>query len=131
MMVGGPVEHISVDSRAFSVAADSDPQLKLGGFKTTVRRNGNGTSRVTGERVPWSVSDIDVSIDLDNDDLGFLQRTANGLEPVTCTITLVDGTTYQGEGLVVDEIAFSTQKATARISLMGKGELTSQSDAFF
>jgi len=45
---------------------------------------------------------------------------------VPCTINLVDGTVYQGNGLVVDNGGFSTAKATASLTLMGSGQLTKQ-----
>ena len=130
MATGGSIESISVDSRGFAVAADCDVKLQLGGYKKTAHRNGNGTTRYTGEQVPWSLTDIDVAVELDNDDLAFLQRTANNFNTVPCTITLVDGATYQGEGTVTGDVEFSTAKATAKLSLTGTGELTVQVTSF-
>jgi hypothetical protein len=124
--VGGSIQAVSIGGTDFSVAADADVMLDLGGTKPTVHRNGDGSSRVTGEEVPWSLSGIEVAIDASRNQLVFLQSVAHSMEFVNCTITLVDGTTYQGLGMVVDDRAYSTAKATMPLALMGSGELTSQ-----
>lgn len=124
--LGGSISAISIDGRNFPVAADADVSLKLGGKKIDVQANGNGTARYLGTVEPWSLSGIDVSIDQDQDDQGFLQRNANAMAAVNCTITLVDGTVYQGKGIVADDHDFSTAKATTGLTLMGEGQLSQQ-----
>ena len=124
--VGGSIREISIAGQNYSVASDTDVRLKLGGTKSTVHKNGDGSTRVTGEQEPWSLSDIDVSIDASSDQLVVLQRTANAMEFVPCTIKLIDSTVYQGNGLLVDDRDFSTAKAIMRLTLMGTGELTRQ-----
>jgi hypothetical protein len=131
--VGGSILSVSIDSVDFAVAADAEVTLKLGGTKVTARRSGSGATRYTGEEEDWALSGIEVSIDLSRDDvnpLDYLQRVADTLEPVPCTITLIDGTVYQGNGLVVDDHDFSTAKATAGLTLMGEGKLTKQYATF-
>lgn len=124
--LGGSVAEVAIDGRNFAVAADSDVPLTLGGKKVSVESNGNGTARYLGTVVPWSLKNIDVAIDHDQDDLGFLQRTADAMTAVNCTITLVDGTVFQGKGIVADDHDYSTAKATAGLTLMGEGQLTPQ-----
>lgn len=124
--LGGSIAEVAIDGRNFAVAADADVALTLGGKKVTVNPNGNGTARYTAEVTAWGLKGIDLAIDNDQDDLGFLQRNADAMTPVNCTITLVDGTVYQGKGIVADEHDYSTAKATAGLTLMGEGQLTKQ-----
>lgn len=126
MSVGGSVQAISIGGNDYSVAADSDVKLKFGGIKPTTRRNGDGSTRITGEREDWSLSDIDVSVDASSGQLDYLQSVANELEFVACTITLIDGTVYQGQGIPVGDHDFSTAKSVVSLTLMGSGALTRQ-----
>jgi len=124
--VGGSIKAITIDGRPFSVAADADASVKLGGKKTTPTPNGDGTARYLGEVECWSISGIDVAIDHDKDDAGFLQENADAMTAVPCTIEYIDGTVFQGKGLVADDHDFSTAKATTGLTLMGEGKLTPQ-----
>lgn len=124
--VGGSIKEVTVDGRPFSVAADADVTLKIGGKKTTPTPNGDGTARYLGEVECWSLSGIDIAIDHDKADAQFLQDNADAMEPVACTIEFIDGTVYQGKGLVADDHDFSTAKATTGLTLMGEGKLTAQ-----
>lgn len=124
--LGGSIAEVAIDGRNFAVAADSDVSLKLGGKKIDVQANGNGTARYLGTVEPWSLKGIDVAIDHDQDDAGFLQRNADAMTAVNCTITLVDGTVFQGKGIVADDHDYSTAKATTGLTLMGEGQLSPQ-----
>ncbi len=126
MAAGGSISSLSIGGNDFSVASDCDVGLRIGGLKPTTHRNGDGTTRVTGEQEDWALNDIDVSVDASSGQLQFLQSVANQLEPVNCTITLIDGTIYQGSGLPVSDRDFSTAKSVMRLSLMGSGQLTKQ-----
>jgi hypothetical protein len=124
--VGGSIKEITIDGRPYAVAADADVSVKLGGKKVTVAANGNGTARALGEVEPWSLSGIDVAIDHDKGDAEFLQANADAMVFVNCTIEYIDGTVYQGKGLVADDHDFSTAKATTGLTLMGEDKLTPQ-----
>jgi|SRR6185369_6293236 len=124
--VGGSIKEITIDGRPFAVAADADVKLKLGGKKVDVQANGNGTARALGTVEPWSLSDIDIAIDHDKADAQFLKANADAMEFVSCTIELIDGTVYQGKGLVAGDHDFSTAKATTGLTLMGQDQLTAQ-----
>lgn len=124
--IGGSIQSISIRGRLFPVASDAEANINLGGFQNEVASNGNGTARLLKTRVAWMVDGLQVEIDHGRADLEFLQEIADGLEFVDFTIELVDGTVYQGEGQLVDEIQASTQSATATITAHGQQKLTQQ-----
>lgn len=126
MATGGPVESVEVRGRTFSVAADSDANLMLGGFQNEIQSNGDGTHRTIKTRVPWSVDSIALSIDPDRADLEFLQEVADSKEDIVFNLTLVSNVTYQATGQITGEIKMSTQNTTAPISMMGGGKAEQQ-----
>jgi hypothetical protein len=126
MSTGGSVESVSVAGRTFSVPADSEYQVKLGGWENEIQPNGDGTSRLVKTRVPWSLTGGAVSVDDDNGDLEFLQERADSSRFEVCTITLTSGAVYQGTGIPAGEIQKSTQSTTASVDFIGQGKLTKQ-----
>lgn len=124
--VGGSIESISIRGRLFPVAADADSNLKLGGFETEIMPNGDGSGRKVKTRVPWVMDGLTVEVDHDRGDLEFLQERANEDGFVAITITYASGVTFQASGSVTDELQFSSQNATASLSLSGPGEATQQ-----
>jgi len=124
--VGGSVESISFDGREFAVTADSDVSIKVGGFENEPSANGNGTARLLKTRVTWSVSGANLEVDHSNDDLNFLQERADSKSYSDFTITMTDGTTYQGEGCIQGELAGSSASAAASVNFGGPGKLTKQ-----
>jgi hypothetical protein len=150
-MVGGSIKRLELAGRNFSVAADADVRLKLGGTKVTAVRNGDGSTRYVGEEEDWALLGVtvaidasanaeapqlptgrgwasrDVSIDTSNKNaLYFLQDIVREMDPVPCAIELIDGTIFHGSGLVVGDREYSTAKATMTLDIMGSGELTKQ-----
>ena len=73
------------------------------------------------------LSDITVSVDDDNGDQEFLQEISDAGADVPITVTMASGSIYQGDGVVTDELSFSTANATASMSLSGSGKLRKQS----
>src|SRR5688572_1334549 len=124
--IGGSIQSISIRGRIFPVASDAEANINLGGFQNEVAANGNGTARVLKTRVAWMVDGLQIEVDHGRADLDFLQEIADGLEFVDFTIELVDGSVYQGEGQLVDEVQCSTQSATATITVHGQQKLTLQ-----
>lgn len=124
--VGGSIQAISIRGRLFPVASDAEANKKLGGFENEVQANGDGTARLVKTRVPWSIEGLQVEINNDRGDHEFLQEIADGLDYVSITMELADGTVYEGTGTVVDEVPASSQNATAPIKLMGPGTLSAQ-----
>lgn len=120
--IGGSIESCSIDGRNFSVAADSDATRKLGGFENEVQVNGDGTTRIIKTRVGWSITGLTLSIDPDKGDHEFLQTIADGLVTVPITVTFAGSETYSGDGIVVGELAASSQSATAEVGFGGGGK---------
>lgn len=124
MATGGSVEKLSIDGRPFSVPADSDFSLKIGGFENEVQANGDASARDVMTRVPWMLSGGAVSIDPDRDDQEFLQNLADTPGFHTVTIKLINGTTYTGEGKIVEAMENKTMNTVMDISFAGRGKLT-------
>lgn len=124
--IGGPVQEVTIGGRSFSVAADAEGQIKLGGFENEVQSNGDGTARMVKARTPWNVEGLSLSIDDDNGDREFLQDTADGNSFVPIAVTLASGAVYQGSGTITAEFPASTTNATAAVNLMGEGKLVKQ-----
>jgi len=126
MQVGGSIISVALDGRQFSVAADADGLVKLGGSENDIQANGNLTARLIKTQVPWSVSGLALGIDDDAGDAEFIQSLANRNVLFPVTFTLAGGTIWQGTGQVTGENPRSTQNATLTVDLMGEGELTQQ-----
>ena len=123
--VGGSIQDVSIAGRGFSVPADTEAQLSLGGFNNEVQVNGNGTGRLVKTRVPNKIDGLLVEIDHANGDLQFLQNQADLSSFFVLSITLADGSVYQGESQIT-EAQGSTMSATATVSLEGPAKLTLQ-----
>jgi hypothetical protein len=126
MSTGGSIESVTLDGRTFAVSADTDAQIKPGGFENETQANGDGTTRTVKTRVPWAISDLNLDMDDFNGDLEFLQALANRNTEFPITIALASGAIRQGTGQINGEVQQSTTNATASVSLMGSGELTLQ-----
>lgn len=126
MSTGGSIESISIRGRLFAVASDADAQVKLGGFENEKQSNGDGSARTVKTRVPWSITGLQVDINEAKGDHEFLQEIQDSLDDVSVTVTYANGTTRQGTGTITAEVQYSTQNATATVSLGGGGKLTQQ-----
>lgn len=124
--LGGSIESISIRNRLFAVASDADATRKLGGFENEIQLNGDGTARQVKTRVPWMLGGLTVDIDDDRADQEFLKEIQDGKGFVPITITFVSGTTYQAKGQITEAVDYSSQNATASVSLAGPGELAAQ-----
>jgi hypothetical protein len=125
-MVGGSILSVSIRGRLFSVAADADVSMDLGGFTNEASPNGDGTARLIKTRKVWMLENVPLVLDHDRVDLEFLQEIADGNTFVPITIELVSGHVYQGKGTVTGDVKGSTQNATVPITLSGKEKLTQQ-----
>ena len=124
--VGGSIDSVGMAGRNFSVPADNEAQIKIGGFENEAAANGNGTARLIKTRVTGAVGGLTVELDHSNDDLTFLQDLANLKDFFILTVTLADETVYQGLAQIVDELQGSSQSATVAVSLAVAGILTQQ-----
>lgn len=117
--LGGPLESVTVNGRTFAVAQDSGATMDLGGDTNSVEMNGDGSGRIIKERRPFLNESINVEIDHDRDDLQYLTEIQQGAGFVPCSVTLVEGTVYSGDGTITDPVVLATDKATAEIKLSG------------
>ncbi len=126
MATGGSIESVTISGRTYSVAADADVQQDLGGFENEIQPNGDATARLVKARVPWSLADVQVSVDSENGDLEFLNqlRKQNAFFPVS--IVEASGSIWQGDGQIMGEVKRSLQNTVVTLTLSGTGELTKQ-----
>lgn len=129
--IGGSARNVSIKGRPFTIAADADVERDLGGMTNEVQSNGDGTVRVIKTRKPWALNGLSVSIDDNRDDQKFLQDCADGKDAgddglYDCTVTFVDGNTYQGRGIPVGDMKKSGKNATIDLGLSGSDGLTKQ-----
>lgn len=124
--VGGSIQEVYLNGRAFSVAADADSNRKIGGLENEVKANGDGSARYIKTRVPWSADGLTLSVDDNRGDHEYLQSLADQPDPFPITATYASGVTYQGTGTIVGEMTFSSQNATVSLGLAGEGKFTKQ-----
>jgi hypothetical protein len=126
MAIGGAIVEVSINGRAFTVAADNDATRKLGGSENSRGYNGNGTSRLLKAIVGWALNGLQLSCDDDNQDQEFLQEQADLSRDYPITATFASGKTYGGSGQIMGELTFANQSTTNSISLEGSGKFTQQ-----
>ena len=124
--VGGSILNVSLDGRIFAIAADNEVNRKLGGFENEVMSNGDGSARIIKTRVPFFLDGVQARCDDSRGDHEFLQGLSNRTDYFTATITFASGATFQGSGIIVGELQYSSQSATCTFSLSGPFELTAQ-----
>ncbi len=124
--IGGSIDSVTLDGREFTVPFDVEIQKKLGGFENEIQANGNGTGRLIKTRTPWSIDGLTVEIDDTRDDQEYIQGLADRNDFYPIAVSFISGAVYQGTGQIVSDLQASSQSATASISLMGTGTLTSQ-----
>jgi len=124
--IGGSIQEVSIDGRLYSVAADSDAAMSLGGDTNEVQANGDGTARLLKTKTVWSVTGLSLMNNHEERTHEALQANANRNVFVPCTVALASGTIYRGTGQVADTIEGSSASATISVSLMGQGQLEQQ-----
>ena len=117
--IGGSILSLSLQGRQFSVTADADIAMKLGGFENELQMNGDGTERQIKTRVPSQLGDVTVSIDDVNGDLEFLQSIADSNELVDGAIELASGAIWVGRLTITGELIKQTNATTASFTLQG------------
>lgn len=124
--VGGSIRRVWLDSQIFSVAADADATIDLGGFNGEVQPNGDRTGRKIMSAVNWRITGLMLAVDDDAANQETVQGIANDPNWVPVVIEMASGVKYQGAGTVTDAVERSTQSATMSVSLAGPGELIQQ-----
>lgn len=124
--IGGSITSISFNGRQFSVPADSDYSMKIGGFENEVLANGDQSARLIKTRVPLSITGITLAIDDSLQDLEFLQDLANAKVLFDMVVELASGAFWTGRAQITGELVLSTQAATSGFDIMGEGKLVQQ-----
>jgi len=123
---GGSVISISLNGRQFAIPADTDLNIKRGGFESETQANGDGTVRNVKTRVPWGILGCVVSINDSQQDHQYLQGLADGNAEIDVVMELASGAIETGKGYINGELQRATQATTASFDLMGQGKLNQQ-----
>jgi phosphate-selective porin len=131
MSTGGSILEVSIKDRVFSVAADADLTVDIGGYSGETQMNGDGTGRPILTRKAWSITGITININEAQGDHDFLQDCMDGVGAgddgyFDCTVTFTDGRVRQGRGKPQGELAKSTMNTTAAVAFGGPGKLELQ-----
>ncbi|MHC4620366.1 MAG: hypothetical protein ACYTEQ_21665 [Planctomycetota bacterium] len=126
MGIGGAIVEVSVDGRAFTVAADNDASRKLGGSENELGFNGDGTARILKTVVGWALGGLQLACDDANQDQEYLQEKANLSRLYPITVTFASGLTYGGSGQILGELTFANQSTTNSLGFGGSGKFTQQ-----
>lgn len=124
--IGGPIQELSWAGRTFKSAGDASVSISLGGKNITIEPNGDSSVRPVQTVMAWSCEGAALNIDPDMGDLEFLQAGTDAARQEVFTVTLCEGSVYQGRGYVVGEIKVDTSKSTAAVNFGGGGKLTKQ-----
>jgi hypothetical protein len=117
----GDIRQLTIDGREYDVAPDTSCNVKPGGFKNEVSRNGNGTLHNKQSRTMAGIDAITISVDDTRQDLEGLQEVADTGLAVPVTMTLASGMGYSGSlVLVAEDLGKSTGDGTVEISLLGE-----------
>jgi hypothetical protein len=116
---GGDIRQFILDGRELDPAAESEWNVMLGGRENETAISGNGSLHVTQKRVPSKVTGCAISCDNERGDHEFLHDLKEAGEPVPCTLSLADGTTYSGSLVVSGEVAGNTGNGQVTFELAG------------
>ncbi len=124
--ISGSIEEVTIGGRVFPVAADAEVQRKLGGFENEMLSNGDGSTRQSKTRVPWTIDGLTLEVDDARGDHEFLQALADDPDYFPITVTFASGITYQGNGQITGEMQTSSQSTTAAVNFSGPGKMSVQ-----
>jgi hypothetical protein len=124
--IGGPILEVTFAGRTFFSASDAAVTISIGGKNNAIEPNGNGTARTIQTVMPWKVEGAALNINTANGDLEFLQDATDRGDDEVFSVTMADGTVYQGVGTTTSELPHDTSKATAAINFGGPRKLTAQ-----
>jgi hypothetical protein len=75
--IAGSVREVTIHGRPFPVNARNSAQIILGGVRSNVEVFGSGEAGITQEHIAWCVAGIDLVVNEDRGDLGFLGELFN------------------------------------------------------
>ncbi|ORC37264.1 hypothetical protein B4O97_03480 [Marispirochaeta aestuarii] len=118
-MKSGDIRECSINNRLFDVVTGSDVTFRTSGYQNETEATGNGGIHVTQRRKLGGFDGLPVLLDHDRGDLEFLQAAADSGDKVPCYLTLVDGTTYRGDLVIVDVLDANTGTGQVEITASG------------
>lgn len=116
---GGDIRQFTAGGREMDPKADSDFEIDLPGFDNELTLGGNGRAHATQKRTPASLSG-EIMHDPAKKDLEYVQGLANAGNPVSVTLTLVNGYTYGGTLLPVGAIKLGTKDGSFKTEWKGE-----------
>jgi len=116
--------HDTAGIRSFSVKADDNVSVNVGGSTAELIMNGDGTANKHLTRKAWEISDINVAIELGNGDLEFLQAVQNSRLPASIVYKFNDDITYAGVGTIVGDLSGGFSEGYVSLTLSGGGVLS-------
>ena len=121
--IAGSLISISFNGERFSIAADAEASIDLGGTGKDVLINGDGTKRNNRPRKRWSITGISVAIESPAR-FQRLQEIQSQEDDVTVELEAATEDVFAGEGTIVgDELRLSTGSSTVDIECAGGGVL--------
>lgn len=121
--IGGTLKTLSIDKREFRGTGDANVAIQLGGFNNETLPNGDASARMKKTVMPWSASSASIEVDLDNNDLEFLEDVKNSQRYVDIVIELVGGSVFAGIGNIEGELSYASETTSATLELKGPGRL--------
>jgi len=116
--------HDVVGIRSFSIKADDNVSVNLGGNTSEIIMNGDGTANKHLTRKAWEISDINVAVDLTQGDIEFLQEVQNSRLPATIVYKHNEDVTYSGIGTIVGDLNGTFSDGYVSLTLSGGGVLS-------
>ena len=119
---GGDITQLLIAGKEFFVQTDANVNLMVGGKATTTALNGNGSPHNTQRRRPGGFTDCPISCDDSEGDLEDLQAVSDEGNPVTVSMTLASGETYQGSlSMATEDEVLTKATGDGIVSISMKG----------
>lgn len=119
IIAGGDIRQLTVGGRALHIAPESALKLSTGGKSNEVNLAGDGTPVVKQKTRVAGFSDCPVLNDAASGTLEYLQGLANDAAETSTVLTLVDGTAYGGQLMVVGDLDLDTGEGTIGLEMRG------------
>lgn len=116
---GGDIRQFKLNGKEFDVPSGTAISVTPQGLTNTYSASGNGNVSGTQVRIPAKLSGVQVSIDNSNDDYNFLCDIRDKGEFVPVTITLADGTAWNGTLGIQGDLTYASDTGIAAFEMAG------------
>jgi len=117
------INHEEIGMREFTMKADDNPTIDMGGYSAELSMNGDGTANKIRTRKVWEISGINIALTDFTEDVDFIQSVVNSLSFAEILYEHDDGITYRGLGMPTGEIKATINDKYLPLTLSGPGEL--------